>query len=575
MSSTANFPFLVEFISPIFNLPLPLTDTISPLLSVVPLVVTGIQLIRTSPLLIMSTSFERETLNPALASASTLSDASMVLNDFVLGVTFSSWLPTISAKGFSIKEATVHDLQLAFHRNQLTSRQLVEFYLKQIQIQNPVLKGVLEVNPDALAQADKADQERKAKAPGSLTGLHGIPILLKDNIATKDKLNTTAGSFALLGSVVPRDVGVVTRLRKAGAIILGKANLSEWSHYRSNGAPSGWSGRGGQGKNPYTMDDPCGSSSGSAISVAANLVAVSLGTETDGSIICPSQTNSVVGIKPTVGLTSRAGVVPISPRQDTVGPICRTISDAAHVLETIVGIDTYDKATIEASKQRGAVLVDNLKIDNIYEILSDPSELIALDFEFKLSLNAYLKDLVVSPVRSLADVIAFNNKHPKLEKLEYGQNHMLQAEKTNGIGKAQKQALLNMTRSSQNGFKKLMKRNQLDAVVAPFGDFSMILVIGGYPAVTVPAGYEKGEPFGICFGGLQGSEPKLIEIVYSFEQATMIRKPPPLRNVSNRACSVEHGVSSKKLAQRGIDQRRIFVVVKTFYASEVMSCFLT
>ncbi|WJX47114.1 amidase [Trifolium repens] len=501
------------------------------------------------------------------------------LSIIIVLVTFHSVLPTTLASGFSIKEATVQDLQLAFQRNQLTSRQLVEFYLNQIKIQNPVLKGVLEVNPDALAQADRADKERRTKVPGFLSRLHGIPILVKDNTATKDKLNTTAGSFALLGSVVPRDAGVVTKIREAGAIILGKATLSEWSHYRSNAAPSGWSARGGQGKNPYTLDEPCGSSSGSAISVAANLVSVSLGTETDGSILCPSSFNSVVGIKPTVGLTSRAGVVPISPRQDTVGPICRTVSDAAYVLEAIAGIDTYDNATIEASKyipkggyaqflkkdglkgkrlgvvrqfyefgddtllnetfklhlktlrQRGAVLVDNLKIDNIDEIFGDQSEGIALNFEFKLSLNRYLKDLVASPVKSLADVIAFNKKHPKLEKIEYGQDLMVQAEKTNGIGKAEKQALLNMTRWSQKGFEKLMKRNKLDAVVAPFSSFISILAIGGYPGVSVPAGYEKGVPFGICFGGLKGSEPKLIEIAYSFEQATLIRKPPPLRKL--------------------------------------------
>ncbi|XP_050896473.1 probable amidase At4g34880 [Lathyrus oleraceus] len=503
---------------------------------------------------------------------------------FLVLVTFVSMLSSSSsttlASGFSIKEATVQDLQLAFQTNQLTSRQLVEFYLNQIKIQNPLLKGVLEVNPDALTQADAADKERREKAPSSLSRLHGIPILVKDNIATKDKLNTTAGSYALLGSVVPRDAGVVTKLRKAGAIILGKATLSEWAHYRDSDIPSGWSARGGQGKNPYTLGEPCGSSSGSAISVAANLVTVSLGTETDGSILCPSSMNSVVGIKPTVGLTSRAGVVPISPRQDTVGPICRTVSDAAYVLETIAGIDTLDKATIGASKyiskggyaqflkkdglkgkrlgvvrqfyefgngtlldetfklhlktlrQRGAVLVDNLKIDDIDEIMNDQSEIIALNFEFKLSLNAYLKDLIASPVKSLADVIDFNQKHSKLEKLdEYGQDLMVAAEKTNGIGKVEEQALLNLTRWSQNGFEKVMKRYKLDAVVTPFSSFSSILGIGGYPGVSVPAGYEKGEPFGICFGGLKGSEPKLIEIAYSFEQATLIRKPPPLRKL--------------------------------------------
>ncbi|MED6113761.1 hypothetical protein PIB30_073860 [Stylosanthes scabra] len=512
-----------------------------------------------------------------MASASVYAFSFLQFIFLILLATLSAVLPATSEKGFSIEEATVDDLQLAFKRNHLSSRKLVEFYLKRIQSLNPVLRGVLEVNPDALNQADKADEERKTKPQGPFSALHGIPILLKDSIATKDKLNTTAGSYALLGSVVPRDAGVVTRLRKAGAIILGKATLSEWSHYRSNNAPSGWNARGGQGKNPYTGNDPCGSSSGSAISVATNMVTVSLGTETDGSILCPSDSNSVVGIKPTVGLTSRAGVVPISPRQDTVGPICRTVSDAAHVLETIAGIDINDKVTIEASKYvpkggyaqflrkdglRGkrlgvvrsffdfgndtflqetfklhmrtlrksyAILVDNLEIDNINEINSDQSEDIAMEIEFKLALNAYLKDLVASPVRSLADVIAFNKKHSKVEKIdEYGQDLMVEAQKTSGIGKQLNGALLNMTRLCKNGFEKLMRRNKLDAVVTPFSSFSSILAIGGYPGVLVPAGYEKGAPFGICFGGLKGSEPKLIEIAYSFEQATMIRKPPSL-----------------------------------------------
>ncbi|XP_062019475.1 probable amidase At4g34880 [Rosa rugosa] len=265
--------------------------------------------------------------------------------------TLSSLPETFAARRLSLKEATIDDLQLAFKHNQLTSRQLVQYYLAQIRKLNPVLKGVLEVNPDALHLADKADYERRTKAPVSLLSkLHGIPILVKDNIATKDKMNTTAGSFALFGSVVPRDAGVVEKLRKAGAIILGKASLSEWSHFRSTKTPSGWSARGGYGLNPYTFSEPCGSSSGSAISVAANLVAVSLGTETSGSILCPSSLNSVVGLKPTVGLTSRAGVVPISLRQDTVGPICRTVADAAYVLDAIAGIDHNDIATIETSK---------------------------------------------------------------------------------------------------------------------------------------------------------------------------------------------------------------------------------
>ncbi|XP_022897727.1 putative amidase C869.01 [Olea europaea var. sylvestris] len=382
------------------------------------------------------------------------------------------WLPsgTNTCHALSIREATIWDLQTAFKQNQLTSRQLVQFYLNEIQRLNPILKGVIEVNPDALYLADKADLERKAKAAGSYSGLHGIPVLLKDNIATKDKLNTTAGSFALLGSVVPQDSGVVMKLRKAGAIILGKASLSEWSAFRSPTAPAGWSARGGQGKNPYVLSaTPCGSSGGSAISVASNMVAVSLGTETDGSIICPSSFNSVVGIKPTVGLTSRAGVIPITPRQDTIGPICRTVSDAAYVLDAIVGFDYNDaEATGKASnyipsggyvqflkadglkgkrlgivrdpffkfseklvaqafqnhlqtfRSNGAVVVDYLEIANISTILTSTlsGETTAALAEFRISLNAYLKELVASPVRSLAEVIAFNKKFSDLEMIK-------------------------------------------------------------------------------------------------------------------------------------------------------------
>ncbi|EOY10473.1 Amidase family protein isoform 5 [Theobroma cacao] len=478
---------------------------------------------------------------------------------------------------FSIKEATVHDLQLAFERCQLTSRQLVEFYLGEIHRLNPLLRGVIEVNPDALYQADNADRERKAKAPGSLGGLHGIPVLLKDNIATKDKMSTTAGSLALLGSVVPRDAGVVTKLRKAGAIILGKASLSEWAHFRDNRAPSGWCARSGQGKNPYNLSaDPCGSSSGSAISVAANMAAVSLGTETDGSILCPSSNNAIVGIKPTVGLTSRAGVIPITPRQDTVG----TVADAVHVLDAIAGLDYNDKATIEASKyipgggykqflkpyglkgkrlgllrniffhfdngsifaeaferhfstlrQGGAVLVENLDESKFLAAYSSNTdfESVAMNAEFKLALNSYLKELVVSPVRSLKDIIAFNKKFSDLENTkEYGQQLFLDAEATNGIGKKEKEALLHLAKMSRDGLEKLMSENKLDVLLSPFSSASSVLAKGGYPGIIVPAGHDtEGVPFGICFAGLKGSEPTLIEIAYAFEQATRIRRPPP------------------------------------------------
>ncbi|KAK4437668.1 putative amidase [Sesamum alatum] len=494
---------------------------------------------------------------------------------------FLVWLPHINTcNALSVREATIQDLQTAFRQNQLTSRKLVEFYLNEIKRLNPILKGVIEVNPDALYLADKADQERKAKPPGSLSRLHGIPILLKDNISTKDKLNTTAGSLALLGSVVPRDAGVVTKLRKAGAIILGKASLSEWASFRSLAAPNGWSARGGQGKNPYVLSaDPCGSSSGSAISVAANMVAISLGTETDGSIICPSGFNAVVGIKPTVGLTSRAGVIPISPRQDTVGPICRTVSDAVHVLDAIVGFDYNDaRATRIASqyipyggytqflkpnglkgkrlgivrnpffifsdqlveqtfeqhfqtlRQQGAILVDNLEIANIDTILNSTlsGEATALLAEFKISLNAYLKELTASPVRSLAEIIAFNQKFSDLEMIkEFGQEIFLASEATIGIGTAEKKALWDLTNLTRNGFEKLMVQKKLDALVTAGAGVAPVLAIGGFPGITVPAAYgSEGVPTGICFGGLKGSEPKLIEIAYGFEQATKSRKPP-------------------------------------------------
>ncbi|KAJ6927388.1 amidase [Populus alba x Populus x berolinensis] len=415
---------------------------------------------------------------------------------------------TKTSSAFSIEEATIDDLQLAFKQNHLTSRQLVEFYLKRIRRLNPLLRGVIEVNPDALFLADKADRERKVNTPGSTGGLHGIPILLKDNIATKDKLNTTAGSYALLGSVVPRDAGVVMKLRKAGAIILGKSSLSEWANFRTNDAPSGFCGRSGQGKNPYVLSaSPCGSSSGSGISVAANLAAVSLGTETDGSILCPSSYNSVVGIKPTVGLTSRSGVIPISPRQDTVG-------------------------------RQGAVLVDNLQISDDDTITAGQNgEILALLLEFKPALNEYLEQLVASPVRSLAAVIAFNKKFSRLEKTkEYGQERFEKAEflsrNITNIDAILKKLVSTFSKLSKNGLEKLIKKNKLDALVAPdfSGVLTFVLAIGQYPGISVPAGYDSdGVPFGISFGGPKGSEPKLIEIAYGFETATKVRRPPAFK----------------------------------------------
>ncbi|KAL7236980.1 hypothetical protein ACSBR1_020129 [Camellia fascicularis] len=488
----------------------------------------------------------------------------------------------IDGQEFTIKEATIDGIQRAFTENRLTSRQLVDFYLNQIETLNPVLRGVMEVNPDAVDQAEKADRERKRNQGRQFLGdLHGVPVLLKDSIGTKDNLNATVGSYALLGSVVARDATVVERLRKAGAVIMGKASVNEWYGFRSWSILEGWCARSGQGLNPYVLSgNTCGSSSGSAISVAANMVFVSLGTETDGSIICPADHNSVVGIKPTVGLTTRAGVVTISPRQDTIGPICRTVSDAVCVLDAIVGFDPRDfEATKEAAKfipaggykqflnkdglkgkrlgvvrkpflalvnrskavatfehhlytlrKRGAIVVDNLHIANIDEIL-DPhrsGELMVMASDFKISINAYLKELITSPVRSLTDIITFNQNNPELEKLaEYGQQTFIEAEESTGIGEKEIQVLENLEKLSKEGFEKLMKENDLDALVTPGSRASPILAIGGYPAITVPAGYDSdGMPFGICFGGLRGTEPKLVEIAYGFEQATKVRRPP-------------------------------------------------
>ncbi|KAL3621359.1 hypothetical protein CASFOL_036271 [Castilleja foliolosa] len=491
---------------------------------------------------------------------------------------------------FTIEEATIEEIQLAFAEAKLTARQLVDFYLRQIEILNPVLRGVIEVNPDAQRLADESDREKERSRENGgvlleLGELHGIPVLIKDTIGTNDRMNTTAGSYALLGSKVSHDAGVVARLRQAGAIILGKASLSEWYKFRSlDGVPNGWCARAGQGVNPYLASGtPCGSSSGSAISVAANMACVALGTETHSSIICPSINNSVVGLKPTVGLTSRAGVIPVAPRWDTIGPICRTVADAVYVLDVIAGFDPKDEETSKAAKfipeggykqflnenglkgkrlgivrhpfvdkiqeiaefaaferhietfrQRGAQVLDNLEIDGIGTIL-DPNhsgEISIMMADFKTSINAYLKDLESSPVRSLADIIAFNESNPELEQLtEYDQQTFIEADKTNGIGEHEKAILQKLEALSCNGLEKLMKEHELDAVVTPGSRACPVLAIGGYPAITVPAGYGvDGMPFGICFGGLMGSEAKLIEISYDFEKATRARRPPS-RNI--------------------------------------------
>ncbi|CAL4932898.1 unnamed protein product [Urochloa decumbens] len=490
-----------------------------------------------------------------------------------------------TAAAFELEEATIDSIHRAFAAGELTSRGLVELYLRRIASLDPALHAVIELDPDgALAAADRADAAAARSGPSALPPLHGIPVLLKDNIAAAGPLNATAGSLAMVGSRPGCDAGVVERLRGAGAVILGTASLSEWCNFRGAGIPAGWSPRGGQGKNPYVPSaTTCSSSSGSAISAAANMVAVTIGTETDGSIMCPSSFNSVVGIKPTVGLTSRAGVIIISPRMDTVGPITRTVSDSVHVLEAIVGYDARDaEATRVASQyipdggykqflntdglrgkrlgilrkdffrfpsgsvqekvfsehfdimsKKGAILVDNLVIPsmNVINDAVQSGERALMLAEFKLSLNFYLSELATSPVRSLSDIIDFNSKHPIEERLaEFGQDYLIQSEATNGIGPTEERAIARLNKLCKRGLEKVMQDNQLDAIVAPGASAHSLLAIGGYPAITVPAGYANGVPFAICFGGLKGSEPKLIETAYSFEQATKVRKPPLLQH---------------------------------------------
>ncbi|KAL8137143.1 hypothetical protein V2J09_003144 [Rumex salicifolius] len=484
------------------------------------------------------------------------------------------------ATSFNFEELTIDQIHVAFTAKTLTCRQLVDHYLHRIESLNPLLRAVVEVNPDARDLADEADKQRNAGA--CLGRLHGVPVLLKDTISTHDAMGTTAGSYALVGAKVARDATVVERLRKEGAVVLGKASLSEWYKIRSiDHLPNGWCARSGQGVNPYVKSaDPCGSSSGSAISVAANLVSVSLGTDTHSSIICPSDHNSVVGIRPTVGLVSRAGVIPLSPRQDTVGPICRTVSDAVHVLDSIAGYDPRDHEATQISskfipqggykqflnidglrgkrlgivrhpfvtslhgsavahafedllsilRQKGAVLVGDLEINNIDTILNPhkSGELTAMTADFKLTISKYLSELVTSPVRSLADIIAFNEKNPELENLrEYGQDGLIEAEKMSGNEEEIRRIKESLDELCQLGFEKTMHENQLDAMVTPGTKAIPVMAIGGYPGITVPAGYdEEGKPFGMLFSGIKGSEVKLIEIAFGFEQATLKRKPP-------------------------------------------------
>src|SRR6266496_595263 len=494
-----------------------------------------------------------------------------------------------------LEEATIAGLQAAMAARQLTARQLTEMYIERIHALNrrgPNLKAVLEINPEALALADALDQERQRNGPRS--PLHGLPILIKDNVATADQMQTAAGSLALLGARSPRDAFVVSRLRAAGAVILGKTNLSEWANFRSNNSSSGWSARGGQTLNPYVLDrTPSGSSSGSATAVAANLAVAAIGTETDGSIICPASANAVVGIKPTLGLTSCAGVIPIAHSQDTVGPLARNVADAATLLSALTGVDARDPTTrasagrvpadytqfldpdglrgarigvarqcyfgysakadaivnaaIERLRALGAEIIDPADIPTAQQISSSKAELTVLLAEFKADLNAYLAELPYARVRTLAEIIEFNNAYASEELQYFGQDLFLLAQNAPALDdEAYLNALAtNQRLARQEGIDAVMQEYRLDALVAPtssppwsidlvngdhsIGASSQPTALAGYPAITVPAGYVFELPVGLTFMGLAFSEPTLIRLAFAFEQAMKIRRSPRYR----------------------------------------------
>ena len=497
-------------------------------------------------------------------------------------------LPGVPA--FELEESTIAELQEGMKSGKYTARGIAETYLARIDAldkHGPSVNSVIEVNPDTLEIAEACDKERKAK--GARGPLHGIPVLIKDNIDTADKMMTTAGSLALVGSKVPKDSVVAQKLREAGAVIIGKANLSEWANIRSRHSSSGWSGRGGQTKNPYALDrNPCGSSSGSGAATSANFCAAAIGTETDGSIVCPSSANGLVGIKPTVGLVSRSGIIPISHTQDGAGPMCRTARDAATVLGALTGVDADDSATsasqgksytdytqflkadglrgarigvvrkafgfmdavdkvmeaaLEVLKKEGATLVDPADIETAGKW--SETETLVFMYELKADLNAYLaRPGFSAPVKTLKDIIAFNEKNREKEMPYFGQDFFLKAEEKGPLSSKEYIDALekNHQVARKEGIDATMEKHNLDALVGPTGGPAWLTdwvdgdhfgggssgaaAVAGYPNITVPAGFIFGMPVGISFFGRAWSEPVLIRLAYAFEQATKVRRPP-------------------------------------------------
>ena len=498
-----------------------------------------------------------------------------------------------------LPEWTIAELRQKMESGELTARQLAELYLGRIEAvdkDGSHVNSVIELNQDALDIADTLDAERAKKKPRGV--LHGIPILIKDNIDTRDRMQTTAGSLALEGNFAERDAFLVKQLRKAGAVILGKTNLSEWANFRGKRSISGWSSRGGLTRNPYALDrSACGSSSGSGASVAANLCAASVGTETDGSIICPAQTNGVVGIKPTLGLISRSGVIPVAHSQDTAGPMARTVADAAIMLGAMAGFDGQDPVTrlgkkrglsnyvkfldldgfkgarigvarnmagtnprilkifetcLEAMRHLGAVIVDPADVKH-FDKFSD-SEKEVLHYEYKADLNAYLKSLDAGArVHSLEDVIKFNEENSDQVMPYFGQEHMIMANERGSLKDRKYKAALakNLRLARRQGIDATMKKHKLDAIVVPSGGPAWTIdlangdasnwdmestspaAVAGYPHITVPAGYVFGLPVGISFFSMAWQEPVLIKLAYAFEQATQFRRQPRFLPTAN------------------------------------------